>query len=330
MNASLMLLIVAGVATAAILLGALRNPHPNSRGWIYMSGVILILSAIALVLAPDMAGYIAIGLFALLAIVPTQSFRAINRRVYRGDYAGARRIGRWLRWLHPFRDWAWHDASLLAYQHAEQGDLDGALTLLNAQQPQDDSRALQSEMYARRLYGDWPALHRWLVAQLKNEELRRSPDVLAYHIRALGEIGDLNGMLQAFDEHKATIGQVEGFLEQCYVFIFAFCGRPAAVQDMYDSGLMSRNETGFHELWLGTAELAAGEPESGRARLTPLLESSDPLYRTGAERRLQHGVPLAAASLDDESYRILANMQRNWPGDLGDEGSVTPEKGHET
>jgi hypothetical protein len=183
-------------------------------------------------------------------------------------------------------------------------------------------------MYARRLYGDWPALSRWLVAQMENEQVRHSPDLVAYHIRALGEIGDLNGMLRAFDEHQATIGQVDRYLEQCYVFIFAFCGRPATVQDLYDSGLMNRNESGFYELWLGTAELAAGEPESGRARLTPLLESSDPLYRTGAERRLEDSVPLAAANLNDESYRILANLQRDWRGNLGAAGSVAPETDH--
>lgn len=329
MNASSMLLIVTGVATVAMLIGALRNPQSPSRGWIYVSVAILLLSAGAFVLAPDIGGYIAAGLFVALAIVPSQGFRAIDRHLFQGNYAGALRIGRWLRWLHPFYNWAWNDASLLAYQHAEQGDLDGALALLATQDPHDQSLALKSEMYARRLYGDWPALNRWLVVQLEQEEMRDWPDVVAYHIRTLGEIGDLNGMLQAFEEHQTTLGRIDGYLEQCLVFVFAFCGRPGSVQEMYVSGLMGRNEPGFHELWLGTAELAAGDREGAQRRLTPLLKSGDGLYRTGAERRLADGVPLANAILSERSQEVLSRLQQEWRRDVTAATGVESEEGSE-
>lgn len=71
-------------------------------------------------------------------------------------------------------------------------------------------------------------------------------------------------------------------------------------------------EPDLHELWLGTAELAAGDTEAGRQRLEPLLEAEDHLHRRTAEQRLSKGVTVAGEILTSESQRFLDSIEQEW------------------
>jgi rhomboid protease GluP len=315
MYLNISLLLVAALAAVLTLVRAIRSPLYNSRGWIYASVGVLVAAVISWLLVPTLAGYIAIATWALFVFVPAQGFRALSRLIYRGKYGRARQLARFLRWLHPFADWRWEDATLQAYDRASQGDVSGALEILANNQPRDRRLRQHSEIYVYRLTGDWKGLLSWLRERLEAEEELRSPEVVALYVRALGETGELNGMIEAFQQYKPLLAQVSAILRESHLPVFAFCGRRELVEKIFESGTLGKGESDLQAMWLGTAELAAGETEAGRARLAPLLQADNHMFRLAAGRRLSEDMALAEKVLTPESARSLAIIEQEWAED---------------
>ena len=63
----------------------------------------------------------------------------------------------------------------------------------------------QARFHLFRIDGDWEGMRRWIEAEVPEPNLGRDPVLLAHHLRALGETGDLNGLLAAFQRHGASL-----------------------------------------------------------------------------------------------------------------------------
>lgn len=312
MTFSLILAGITAVVSAITLVSAMRSPASSSRGWVYISVGMLIVTIALVIIIPAYAGYISIGLYALFGLVPTRGFQMMQEMTYQGDYAGARRQAKYLRWLHPFRDWKWQELTLLAYQRAEEGDLAEAKRLLAEHEPRDRQLAYHAGLYAHRLNGDWRRVLAWLKSLPPDEALEDMPEVLLTRVRALGETGDLNGMVQAFQESQARLALAPVPLAFTRLFLFAFCGRKEIVAQLLDLGPLAATEPGLHELWLGTAEMAAGDTDAGHQRLEPLLQAEDHLHRRTAEQRLSQGVAVASECLTSDSQGALDSIVQEW------------------
>ncbi len=318
MDLNHILLVLTGLSIVVTVLQIIRNPalrgrgRKRLRGWIVVMGGVVVASVVLLWLAPAHAGYASFALWLLFGILPGTGFRWIQRLTNRGEYARARRVVGVVRLLHPFVDWTWQETLLRAHELASQGRIEEARELLAQQETDDEDVAVSRELYRFRLSGDWQGLLGWLDARFDRQNLQESVGIIPNYVRALGEAGDLNAMIQMFRQNRRWIGKTPALLDACHLFIFAFCGQREQVAGVLKSASLAKSSPEMHAFWLAIADLASGEEEAGRSQMESLLATDDHLLRRGAQRRLSDGVALAAAVLTDESWQELIHIEREW------------------
>src|SRR5439155_7452848 len=80
--------------------------------------------------APELAGYAAGTLWALLILIPSIGSRYLMRFVMREQYENACRLSRLLAFLHPADGWSAYPKILSALSLAKRGDLRAASNIL--------------------------------------------------------------------------------------------------------------------------------------------------------------------------------------------------------
>ncbi|MDB6020984.1 MAG: hypothetical protein JWQ04_841, partial [Pedosphaera sp.] len=151
----------------------------------------------------------------------------------------------------------------------------------------------------------WEQLIAWQTGQ--GEDLECYPQLLPSLLRARGEIGDLRGLTELFERHKAQIAKLAQAetRDQCRLMLFAFCGRRQLVERLF-AGSLAMMPAPIREFWLATTDLAAGATESAKSRLEQLLPAADPPMRLAIERRLTRSlVPMEA--LSESAERLIEN-----------------------
>jgi rhomboid protease GluP len=320
MDISYILVWFVGLSCLWTLVNALRGGGTR-RNWLYPTGTVLALTVAGYFLAPGWAGYIALGLWALLVLAPMRGFVWINRLIANGEYAKALRVSRWVRLLHPFGDWPAHDAQLKAWELARQGRWTERAALLEEQQlPQTAARSLTLQSYQSR--GDWQGARAWLESFLSDEVVRQDPNLLQPYLRALGETGDLEGLLQTLQRYRSTVDSAP-WASQLYMIILAFCGRREASVRLLDS-FGPAYPPNVRTLWLATADLAAGNEAAGRAQLEPL--QNDP--QVGATTRRRLALPITPAqTLSPEAQQFLDQLEGDLDRDLAYAQRAAPARG---
>lgn len=262
------------------------------------------------------AVWLAAGFWIVFVILPLRLIGAVNRLDVARDFAGACRISRFVRLLHPFGGWAQAPGIYAALAQAARGDFDAALARFPGLR--DNPRVplmmrLRVEGDRARLSGDWQGM---LVNLDALDALARSDTerayILAARMRALGESGQPGEMLCQFSQlHRmatqqgAPLAMLNGAL-----FAAAFCGRTQLVrQTALRYGPTLSDESVRY--WIATAALVQdGEPAAaGRAALQELA-------RTTTHRDLQRAIELRlqaqlapAASLAGQEDAVLDEVQ---------------------
>ena len=282
--------LVAVVSCAALLVRVLRLGLAGQEGWAAKAVVILVLGATAAWVWPDGAAWLVFALWAVLIALPSTLLRMLGRRALQQRYAESLWLARLVAWLHPFDGWRSQPEVMRALAAAKHGEVDlavAALTGLLDEGRLPLHRRPLMRAYVCRLTGDWEG-----IAALG--ETGSGLDRLAlvqFRLRALGETGRLAELVRLFDQTHRRIDAPS--LNLCRLFLFAFCGDPAATARLLN-GALSPLDGDAKAYWIATAELAAGETAAGCRRLTALAESAaDGLLRRAAARRLQ--LPLAPA-----------------------------------
>lgn len=289
-----------------------RDPFTNSRGWIIVSLGILIISVFALWLLPNYAGYLATGLWVIFGIIPTAGFRHSEELFARGDYEGAHRIKSNLRWLHPYRDWPLQETQYLAFQNAVQGDLPKAKEMLAKFKVDNPTALLEKEWFFFYISRDWAGLIQWWQNPLNTKQAEKDPTIIAQYIRALGECGELNTMLQMFEKYKRTLSRIPNIYAFSFLYIFALCGLIEFTKHIMSSGILKGLDEEMQVIWLAIAQCAANNYEVGQDLVTPLLKSKDIMVRIPAEKCAAGLVAIANTLLSSESKQILARLEQEW------------------
>jgi rhomboid protease GluP len=149
----------------------------------------------------------------------------------------------------------------------------------------------------------------WLQEQASEAALLRDPELTTYYLRALGEIGDLNGLLQGITQaepHLERSGDLPT-LNLLRLFAFAFCGQPEPLRKLLDSAFSSYVGT-VRQFWLATAELAAGN-EMAYAQLQVLGGDSDHALTRAVNWRLSQPIRDPQQILTESSWQILARLR---------------------
>jgi rhomboid protease GluP len=168
-----------------------------------------------------------------------------------------------------------------------------------------------------RIAGQWEELLEWEVRQ--SRELERMPQLLHVRLRARGEVGDLRGLVEMYDQHQAQIGKLTPVPSRdlCRLMLFAFCGKRAPAERLF-AGSLSVLPATTQRFWLATADLAAGDRDAAKRELEKLLPSADAPMRLAIERRVARlSTPLAAPDAFVEGVIEAATLEQSHDDSFG-------------
>lgn len=311
MGLNLILVVIVVIASVITILQTFTDPVRNSGRWIPISTGILICTMLSLLFWRNQAGYISIAIWVVLAVIPSLGFRYSDRLFYQSNFEGARRIKSYLRWLHPLADWAWQDALYRAYELARQGNYQEATTILEQAQYQPPTLTQACTLFYFRQ--DWSGLATWWESESQREALAKQVDLFRYYLRALGELGERNKLLQVIRNHHAAFAIVPIVQEYCYLYAFAFGGRTEPANKLLHSPVLESIGPDMRTIWIATAHDAAGNREMANALLKPLLRTTkDGLVRRFAEHRLHYPLIDRTEELTQENKQFLQYLEREW------------------
>jgi rhomboid protease GluP len=306
---NLILIIIVGFASALTALRVFYIARGQSWGWITISGVTLGTMMVSFFVAPDSAGYVGGVIWGALVVLPSIGARWLNRLVFQQRYRQARQLAGVLAWLHPADGWRDQPHFLRALEFGQQGDFTGAEAILNRYQSTTTPLGRLAAIQLYRMNGRWEALLDWFEPHLAEPDFQRDPGTLSLYLRALGETGDLNGLLTAYARFEKAIEKNPTSALLSRLTVFAFCGRVAQVAHLFE-GSLKLFSLPIQTFWLATANLTAGNETTGRQQLTEALHTDDILIRAAAERRQSNPLPLAVATLTPDSRAILSEVEQ--------------------
>lgn len=298
----------AGFYWAGRLFEALRFPLEFSRGWIPVSVVGVILSAAGLLLVPAQAGLSSLVFLILFGLIPESAFRQMQRWHDHSEYEKASRLARFMRWLHPSFGWRELDDMTTIARSKRDGRFEEALELVQRYESADTIVGRRAAVEALYLRSDWQGTRELLETELGASWLEHDRALLFDYLRALGETGDLNALVESFHRHLGALQGDHRLLVQSLLITLAFCGRRELAARLVRGG-RGMLQGVVVQTWLATADLAAGDEEKGRAQFKALLDSPDARTRLTAERRLSAGSARAADVLNPVNEQTLAQLE---------------------
>ena len=277
-------------------------------GWAGLLLAILLLSVSGWWLEQPTMIYLAAALWFVFVLLPGLIGRLYQRRFMQQQYAAARRLARIIRWLHPADGWREQPTILHALELAQQGQFTAAAETLQRFQDVQSMIGMTAVVNLYRITNRWEELLLWQARH--REVIERHPQLDLVLLRALGETGDLRGLVELYDRHRQEIGKLLPATSRdvCRLMLFAFCGKRQALESLF-AGSLAMVPAATRAFWLATADLAAGAAESAQRQLEELLPAADPLMRVAIQRRLAR-ISLPPEPLDAAAERVLEEAVR--------------------
>ncbi len=308
MDWNTLLLWIAGSSALTTLFTAARA-SPKSKGWIGVGVALGAIGGAAYSVAPNAAGYVAGGLWAMFILAPSLLQRSVRQATLRQNYRRASTYSVIAGILHPFDGLPQQARFLRAIAMAERGDLAAAsATLADLEAHGSPHIARAAAIHLRRINHDWAGVIAWVQANIEPAWLLRDINMLPIYVRALGELGRLSEML-----HVCAAGQLSDHpmlaihRSSTGMFVLAFCGNYPQVIDMLD-GPLSQMPGEMRRYWIATSKFAAGLVPEARRELEDLQAVATPGLRLAIEKRLAHPPVVATSVLTAADLTILRQI----------------------
>src|SRR5258706_4853303 len=292
-----------------VLIGRLvQSGFGQSKGWLVISVLILILLGATYLLRPAIAGYVGIVAWALAILLPMLGMQRVRALLARNRHLEAANVASWIRLLHPLDGW-WHISKLLRAMHAaEQGGQAQASALFEPLRKYSGSTGRSATHGLLGVQRRGPEMIHWIETEVGDATLRREPALIASYLRALGETGRLVKLLAVFERFRRSLNapmhaQNRNFAR---LSLFAFFGQVRPVQSLFDGPLISV-PLDVKQFWLATAEIAAGKPAAAEARFEKILPSGSAGIREAIEYRRSHPLADPQEALDDMAKYLFTS-----------------------
>jgi rhomboid protease GluP len=279
-------------------------------GWGILAGMILLVAIALTYLTPNWSGIVTGSLWIIFLVLPLWGLNMVNGLVSQQRYKEAVTLAKYLCWLHPMDGLREYPKLLQALEMAQNGDLDGATTILSRYHNTKTILGRTSVALLYRMTGRWQDLLVWIRDVSTDEILQTDPQLMFYYLRALGETGDLNGLVQGVERYESIVARSgdRSNLTLARMMVFAFCGQPEQVKLIFERHLKKYSQN-FRQFWLATADRAAGYELSACKTLTELCNSSDASLRNAANWRLAQLPANPNIILTKSSQQILERIE---------------------
>ena len=312
MSIEIVILQIVAISCIAILLRSKKN-----QGWSLVAASILIIMAIGWRLKAQWT----VGLVATLWTVgiglPIFGMAQIAKLRSNEKYFQARRIANIVRILHPGDGWWTYPQTLQALGLAHQGNLDGALKILEPMQSIDNYDGRLAIATIHSLQAKWYAYLNIAETQLTKTQRSDEASSAGLYLRSLGETRQLDQLLVAVKECHLRSGKSGNIalvlLSKLYAF--AFTGQTNEVKQLLNTGLNDYSNTS-KRFWIATADWYAGNFEIANPEFEALQQLPSCELKSSLEWRSSQAPIRSFQLLNLESRSILSNLQRMQQEDL--------------
>ncbi len=295
----------------------LRDPV-KAWDWVCVDTAILGLTIAGRWLFPDWNGVIGAALTVLFVVVPMAMQRRIQTLVQSEQWPGAIRLAVIARLLHPLGLVSRVPMLVRGNQAIGSGDLAGALAIFEPLAAESGPIGPLAQFQVWRLRHEWEEAVAGMRASGAGG-LTGGIVLGGLYLRALGETGRLDELVAAYRSQELMFDRPGHDLvrRQARIVLLQFTGASAALERLLDA-VPTPPET--RDIWLGTADWLAGDLPAARARLEPLIHSSNTIIAEAARRRLAGPLAGRAAQLAPETRDYLEVLGR----ELGHERRLLP------
>ena len=312
MSIEIVILQIVTISCTAILLRSKKN-----QGWSFVAASILIIMAIGWGLKAQWT----VGLVSLLWTIgialPIFLMSQIAKLRSQEKYSPARRIANVVRFLHPGDGWWNYPQTLQALALAHQGNLNGALKLLEPMQSINDYDGRLAIATIHCLQAKWYAYLNIAETQLTKAQRLDEASSAGLYLRSLGETRQLDQLLVAVRECHLRSGKTGNIalvlLSKLYAF--AFTGQTREVKQLFNTGLKDYSSI-TKRFWIATSDWYAGSFEIANPEFQALKQFPSCELKSSLEWRSLQAPIRSFQLLNLESRSILQNLQRMQEEDL--------------
>jgi rhomboid protease GluP len=283
----------------------------RQSGWGWIAGTILVVTLALAYFAPAWSSLVGGSLWMTLLVIPLWGLNTINRLVSQQRYGRARNLAQWLRLLHPMDGLAEYPQLLEALEMGQNGDFERANKILSRYYNPQTALGRTAVVLLYRMAGRWQDMLLWIRENCPPEILQIDTQLMFFYLRALGETGDLNGLVQGltgFERIVSRTGDRES-LALVRMMVFAFCGDSTQVKLMFEHQLANYSAN-FQSFWLATAESAAGNQLRAKEAFENLCDCGDASLCNAAQWRLKQSYVELSTTLTPSSIQILDRLDR--------------------
>ncbi|NMG08794.1 rhomboid family intramembrane serine protease [Brasilonema sp. UFV-L1] len=290
-------------------MSASRISTQNNLGWIIVSGFILVVIGVFSYFTPSLSGLIGGCLWGILIILPSFGHRKVDQLIAQQRFDQASTVASLISWLHPLDGWREQPKLLHALDLSQRGERASAIAILDRYQTATTPTGRSAIVNLYQMDARWEELLMWIQDSLSEAMLQKDFDMLKYYLRVLGETGDLNGMLQAWERYERSLEKIPNLRTRNLVrmYVLAFCGQTEHVARLFNGPLANYSNT-IKLFWLATVDQAAGELIIAHEQFLSIADSSDVRIRNAVARRLSTPVVVAHTILTEKSEEILSKI----------------------
>ena len=287
MNPNSLLLWLVYFSCISLVARSLRLPSRQVGSWRLSAAIVLVATTVARLLAPAVAGFIGAAVWFLLLVLPVFILARADRLFARAQYQRALDLTeRWFR-VYPLPVWRDRMESFRALAAASRGDFEAARQHLAPQRDRTDAGGRFATLLTFRVESRWDEMRSWLDANVEPADARKEIDLLLYDLRAFGETGQIDRLLQAWQQRSPNLerrGNSRNLLV-AWLFVLAFCGQTEGVRELlqkFPNVCVDRTRA----FWQIAARQHAGE--NVRAQFLDLRDRADAMQQTEIDWRLHH------------------------------------------
>ena len=291
MDLQLFLLISAG-SLAAVSLINMAVHRLAIWSWAAANLLVLAIAALSWRFLPESAGFVTVGVWLVLILAPSLLGNLSGRRMLMNRVPEAARYARLAALFHPGQATRLNARTSTALAKETVAERIAALEALLPSLPAEQQVSVRLQML--RLRQDWTGVLDLARTGVKGIDL---PLVL----RALGETGQTEAMLQTFRVNEGLIPSTHMALTR--LFLLAFGGRTGALRHLLATRMSPLTDEA-KLFWQSLALRASGQEELGRAGLARVAATAaEEATRDSAQRQLSR--PDGAAHLSPGAQAIL-------------------------
>lgn len=265
---------------------AIRSSKRLITGWVVVSAFVLAVTGALYYFTPTIAGLIGGSLWIILIVTPIIALVHVNRLLAQQKFKQARKLSILVRLLHPLDGIKEQPELIKGLELAQKGFIDEATVIFQRYQSSTTSIGRSAAITLYQINSRWLELLLWIQQNTTPEILAKESYLLVMYLRSLGEIGDVNGMLQVWQQYFSSIEKTDlSTRNLAKLYILAFCGEKEQVANLFNSSLLIYPQT-IKNFWLATAEQASGNYETARELFLNLINCEDVRIRTAVEWRL--------------------------------------------